>query len=110
MMKVLNVVNDEYILVLWRCGGCGYQCYVRPWDYQNIGTPVCGGCGEDMEYVQTEMFEYERDLINRAAPELLAVLKRLLECYEGFPSGQYHGNEVIADCRDVIARAEGRGE
>ena len=46
----------------------------------------------------------------KAAPELLAALKRLLQCYEEYPSGQYHGNEVIADCKLAIAKAEGRSE
>ena len=70
----------------------------------------------DAEHVICELRPWQRPdfgldaQLLAAAPELLAALKRLLQCYEEYPSGQYHGNEVIADCKAAIAKAEGRSE
>ena len=70
------------------------------------GPDICEVFGESE---RAEECDFNQSLI-KAAPELLPALKRLLQCYEEYPSGQYHGNEVIADCKAAIAKAEGRGE
>lgn len=43
-----------------------------------------------------------------AAPELLALLKRLVQYSDEYPTGGYHMNDVIRQCHAVIAKAEGR--
>ena len=48
-------IDDEKILHRWECPDCGDVTYVYPWFYRNSGTPVCDMCGEDMEYIHTEM-------------------------------------------------------
>ena len=45
-----------------------------------------------------------------AAPELLALLNRMVQYVDEYPTGGYHMNDVLKQCRDTIAKAEGRGE
>lgn len=37
------------------CGNKGKETTVEPGFYEQNGTPVCGDCGNDMEYLRTEM-------------------------------------------------------
>jgi hypothetical protein len=62
IQKNWEIVKDEYIRHLWACADedCYQQygrnvVYVEPFIYQNIGTPVCDWCSNDMEYIQTEI-------------------------------------------------------
>lgn len=43
-----------------------------------------------------------------AAPDLLVGLKRLVQYSDEYPTGGYHMNDVIRQCRAVIAQVEGR--
>lgn len=48
------LVNDRSVRNVWECSECGDQINVFPYEYDDVGTPVCGDCGIDMFYVQTE--------------------------------------------------------
>lgn len=48
-------IDDTKIRHCWECEVCGEMVFVPPWEYQNIGTPCCADCDEDMSYVRTEM-------------------------------------------------------
>jgi len=54
-MENWKVIDDTKIRHVWRCVACEDEVNVVPWDYQNIGTPVCADCDEDMQYLSTEM-------------------------------------------------------
>lgn len=53
-MSVWKEVPDNMVRHIWKCinGKCA-DVAVPPTQYAESGTPVCG-CGDDMEYVQTE--------------------------------------------------------
>jgi len=54
MMENWTIIDDTKLRHVWRCAECNDEVTVTPWDYQNIGTPVCCDCDEDMEYLSTE--------------------------------------------------------
>ena len=54
-MELWKIIDDTKIRHVWRCAECEYEVNVVPWDYMNIGTPVCADCDEDMQYLSTEM-------------------------------------------------------
>ena len=54
-MENWKVIDDTKIRHVWRCAECEDEVNVVPWDYMNIGTPVCADCDEDMQYLSTEM-------------------------------------------------------
>jgi hypothetical protein len=74
-----------------------------PCDYSLIAIP-----DEFVASVAGGEFRYQRDTPERrAAPELLAACKALLEFWDiGTPI--HAGAEVVADLRAVIAKAEGQ--
>jgi hypothetical protein len=55
------VVPDECVVTVWRCGGgnldepelCMNPTEVDVTFFEENGTPVCEGCGCDMEYDHT---------------------------------------------------------
>ena len=53
----MKMLDDEKIWCVWQCASCEEKSYVKPWDCQNIGTPVCSECDEEMEYIRTEIAE-----------------------------------------------------
>ena len=53
----MKVLDDEKIWCVWQCASCGEKSYVKPWDCQDFGTPVCSECYEEMEYIRTEIAE-----------------------------------------------------
>ena len=50
-----QVIDDTKIRHVWRCEECEDEVNIVPWDYQNIGTPVCADCDDDMIYSHTEI-------------------------------------------------------
>ncbi len=60
------------------------------------------GAGEDRTNANARLIA--------SAPEMLAGLKRLVQYSDEYPTGGYHMNDVIRQCRAVIAKAEGRGD
>jgi Zn finger protein HypA/HybF involved in hydrogenase expression len=54
-MEKWITINDVKIRHVWRCAECEDEVKVVPWDYQNIGTPYCADCDQDMAYLSTEM-------------------------------------------------------
>ena len=48
-------IDDTKIRHVWRCAGCEDEVDVVPWHYQDIGTPYCADCEQDMAYLSTEM-------------------------------------------------------
>lgn len=40
---------------VWRCPECLMTSTVKPEDYADIGTPMCGNCDCDLDYVRTEI-------------------------------------------------------
>jgi formylmethanofuran dehydrogenase subunit E len=54
-MIVWEVIDDTKIRHVWRCAECEDEVNIEPWWYQDNGTPVCEGCGDDMRYLGTEM-------------------------------------------------------
>ena len=48
-------IDDTKIRHCWECKICGEMVFVPSWEYQNIGTPYCADCDEDMAYVRTEI-------------------------------------------------------
>ena len=53
-MENWKLIDDTKIRHVWRCAECEDEVNVVPWDYMNIGTPVCADCDEDMQYLCTE--------------------------------------------------------
>jgi hypothetical protein len=101
---------------------CHVQTAVAEESDGDYGTATCittadaesysrtGDRGDIIAWVPHDRGHRPNARLIASAPELLDVLKRLLQCSEEYPVGQYHRNEVIADCKLVIAKAEGRGE
>ncbi len=50
-------VADYRIRHTWRCPNCKEEATVGPGFYEEAGTPVCGECDTDMEYLRTEVRE-----------------------------------------------------
>jgi len=50
-------IPDNMVSSIWKCGCTGKDDSVRlpPNFYGENGTPVCGECGDDMEYSHTEI-------------------------------------------------------
>ena len=56
-MGKFKVIDDRYYRTVWQCCECGDTVEVKLWDYQNIGTPYCAECDEDMGYLQTRCYD-----------------------------------------------------
>jgi transcription elongation factor Elf1 len=56
-------IEDSKVRHNWKCPNrdhsCDVECSVDPSFYSLSGTPVCEHCGDDMEYVSTEVFVKE---------------------------------------------------
>ena len=50
-------VADYRVRHTWKCPECGEKATVGPDFYAEAGTPVCGECDTDMEYLHTEVRE-----------------------------------------------------
>ena len=50
-------VADCRVRHIWKCPECGEEATVGPDFYAEAGTPVCGECDTDMEYLRTEVRE-----------------------------------------------------
>lgn len=53
-------ISDEKVHHLWRCTDDECECehdaaIINPDWYEQNGTPMCE-CGQDMEYIETEVF------------------------------------------------------
>jgi transcription elongation factor Elf1 len=49
------VIGDKKTRQSWECPDCGYESFVYPIEYEDIGVPMCGECGSLMVYNRTEM-------------------------------------------------------
>lgn len=61
-MAKWKVIADKNVQHIWKCPdfvkiGCKETATVSPEWYQNNGTPVCGKCDSNMEYVKTRIKE-----------------------------------------------------
>ena len=62
-MRKWKTIEDKYVRHVWTCKdelehGCllkGMPAHVAAEAYAEMGTPVCPECGEDMDYVRTEI-------------------------------------------------------
>lgn len=55
-MKI--IIHDSRVSCVYRdcsCVGEGQEVEVPPDWFQNNGTPSCGACGADLEYLRTEI-------------------------------------------------------
>jgi len=48
------IVHDTKVRQSWECPDCGDEVFVYPYEYEDIGTPVCSECDCDMVYNHTE--------------------------------------------------------
>ncbi len=57
--KTWKVIPDNQVFHHWKCKNrhCMKKesCFVLPTFYQEAGTPVCDGCGNDMTYIETKV-------------------------------------------------------
>lgn len=49
-------VPDKIVKHIWECPVCHDKERVSPDAYEEMGTPVCSECDEDMTYSHTEIF------------------------------------------------------
>ena len=63
MSNEYNVLNDNILKAVWCCAECRDIVECNVWDYQNIGTPYCADCDEDMYYVETRLYNSVRERI-----------------------------------------------
>lgn len=50
-------ISDEKVRTIWECPDCKDKAYVEPDWFQDNGTPMCGECDNDMDYLFTEIKE-----------------------------------------------------
>lgn len=48
------IVHDTKVRQSWECPDCGRETFVYPYEYEDIGTPICSWCDCDMVYNHTE--------------------------------------------------------
>ena len=53
--KGYATVKDVDIQCVWECSECQEKAVVAPDWYQENGTPMCPECGDDMDYIRTEI-------------------------------------------------------
>ena len=53
--EIINktLLPDERIEASWVCEDCEVAVFVGPGSYEDVGTPVCTDCDEDMTYTGT---------------------------------------------------------
>jgi len=51
----VKILDDSKVLSVWQCPVCGECGNVHPFEYEDIGTPVCDECDVDMGYLHTEI-------------------------------------------------------
>lgn len=54
-MQPWLLLDDEKLRHVWRCDECGERTVVKPYWYQDNGTPMCTDCDEDMLYDYSEV-------------------------------------------------------
>ena len=59
-----KVLDDRWYRSVWQCCDCGDMVEVTLWDYQNIGSPYCTECDQDMGYLQTRCYDKLEDIKN----------------------------------------------
>ena len=56
-MKYTIVADDTKLKTVWECTECKRQEEHFVWDHQNIGSPYCAECDEDMVYICTRLYD-----------------------------------------------------
>ena len=51
----VKILDDCKVRSVWKCPICGECGNVNPFEYEDIGTPVCDECDVDMGYLHTEI-------------------------------------------------------
>ena len=51
----VKILDDSKVRSVWKCPVCGECGNVHPFEYEDIGTPVCDECDVDMGYLYTEI-------------------------------------------------------
>lgn len=59
-----KTVKDAQTRHTWECEECHTQTKVHPTFYEESGTPICGDCGDDMSYLNTQVATSEDDNID----------------------------------------------
>ena len=49
--------DDTKLKTVWECSECKMQEEHFVWDHQNIGSPYCAECDEDMVYIYTRLYD-----------------------------------------------------
>ena len=49
--------DDTKLKTVWECAECKMQEEHFVWDHQNIGSPYCADCDEDMVYIYTRLYD-----------------------------------------------------
>lgn len=55
MGEIWKVIDDSKIIHTWECRECNERVELRPWYYEENGTPFCVFCDCDMKYMKTEV-------------------------------------------------------
>ena len=50
-------IDSERVRLTWDCPICHDRVKVPPTFFQESGVPMCGDCGDDMEFICTEIKE-----------------------------------------------------
>ena len=53
-------ISDDRVNNIWVCPDCKVVTRVKPYFYEQAGTPVCTQCDTDMEYHYTEINKKEK--------------------------------------------------
>lgn len=56
-MRYTIVEDDTRLQTVWECCECHRQELHYVWDHQNIGSPYCAECDEDMVYISTRLYD-----------------------------------------------------
>ena len=56
-MNDYTILDDNLLRAVWACPECKDTVECNVWDYQNVGTPYCADCDEDMVYIQTRLYK-----------------------------------------------------
>jgi len=49
-------IEDEKVRNVWKCEHCNKLTFCSPDSYEEVGTPICDKCDEDLFYVRTEFY------------------------------------------------------
>ena len=50
-------IENYNVRQFWLCRKCDRTIHCTPDTYADVGVPICPNCGQDMEYVKTEVYK-----------------------------------------------------